>query len=184
MRTIIIGDIHGCDQMFHALLDKLKPGLEDRMILLGDLFDRGTESWEVFQTVQKLDESMGERFVLLKGNHEDYLLIRHYLLLSTRINALAAAEKLGLEREELAKRLPQPELDAPLKLREYFTQVLRCVIAMRDEESIRQSGGIVDSAIEYIDLHYTEENISLNTVARAINVSTNYLSAEIGRAHV
>ena len=107
----------------------------------------------------------------------DSLLIRHYLLLSTRINALAAAEKLGLEREELAKRLPQPELDAPLKLREYFTQVLRCVIAMRDEESIRQSGGIVDSAIEYIDLHYTEENISLNTVARAINVSTNYLSA-------
>ena len=74
MRTIIIGDIHGCDQMFHALLDKVKPGLENRLILLGDLFDRGTESWEVFQTVQKLDESMGERFVLLKGNHEDYLL--------------------------------------------------------------------------------------------------------------
>ena len=104
-------------------------------------------------------------------------MFRHYLLLSARINALAAAEKLGLEREELAKRLPQPQLDAPLKLRSYFTQVLHCAIAMRDEETIRQGGGIVDSAIEYIDLHYTEENISLNTVARAINVSTNYLSA-------
>ena len=30
----------------------------------------------------------------------DSLLIRHYLLLSTRINALAAAEKLGLERDQ------------------------------------------------------------------------------------
>lgn len=74
MKTIIIGDIHGCNQMLHALLDKVKPGPEDRLILLGDLFDRGAESWEVFQSVQELNESMGERFVLLKGNHEDYLL--------------------------------------------------------------------------------------------------------------
>lgn len=74
MRTIIIGDIHGCDQTFQTLLDKVKPSLEDRLILIGDLFDRGTESWEVFQTVQKLEESLGKRLVLLKGNHEDYLL--------------------------------------------------------------------------------------------------------------
>ena len=40
MRTIIIGDIHGCDQKLHALLDKAHPGAEDRLILLGDLFDR------------------------------------------------------------------------------------------------------------------------------------------------
>ena len=104
-------------------------------------------------------------------------MFRHYLLLSARINALAAAEKLGLERGELAKRLPPPTLDTVPALREYFTQVLSTAIALRDEESIRQGGGIVDSAIEYIDLHYTEEDISLNTVARAINISTNYLSA-------
>ena len=141
----------------------------------------------------RLDPTLIQRFIQngLETEIEDFtneffdglgeacesLMFRHYLLLSARINALAAAEKLGLEREELAKRLPQPQLDAPLKLRSYFTQVLRCAIAMRDEETIRQGGGIVDSAIEYIDLHYTEENISLNTVARAINVSTNYLSA-------
>ena len=74
MRTIIIGDIHGCDRTLHAMLDKIEIGEEDRLILLGDLFDRGSESWEVFQTVQKLAADMGERFVLLRGNHEDYLL--------------------------------------------------------------------------------------------------------------
>ncbi len=74
MRTIIIGDIHGCDQKLHALLDKVKLGSEDWLILLGDLFDRGPESWEVYQTVQKLAETFGSRFVLLKGNHEEYLL--------------------------------------------------------------------------------------------------------------
>ena len=74
MRTIIIGDIHGCDSMLCALLEKVCPGDRDRLVLLGDLFDRGPESWEVFQTVKALAEEMGPRFALLRGNHEDYLL--------------------------------------------------------------------------------------------------------------
>ena len=74
MRTIIIGDIHGCNQELCALLEKAQPGPEDRVILLGDLFDRGGESWEVFQTVKELAEELGERFTLLRGNHEDYLM--------------------------------------------------------------------------------------------------------------
>ncbi len=74
MRTIIIGDIHGCNQALRTLLEKTKPGADDRLILMGDLFDRGPESWEVFQTVRQLSETFGSRFVLLRGNHEDYLL--------------------------------------------------------------------------------------------------------------
>ncbi len=75
MRTIIIGDVHGCAKELGALLDKVKADSEkDRLIMLGDLFDRGPESFEVFQIVQKLDQEFGERFVLLLGNHEDYLL--------------------------------------------------------------------------------------------------------------
>ena len=74
MRTIIIGDIHGCNTELRALLEKVEPGDSDRLILLGDLFDRGGESREVFGTVRHLAEEFGERFVLLRGNHEDYLL--------------------------------------------------------------------------------------------------------------
>ena len=74
MRSIIIGDIHGCDRELKELLEQVQPGEEDRLILLGDLFDRGPESREVFRTVQALAEQFGERFVLLRGNHEDYLL--------------------------------------------------------------------------------------------------------------
>ena len=35
MRSIIIGDIHGCDRELCALLEKVQPGKEDRIILLG-----------------------------------------------------------------------------------------------------------------------------------------------------
>ena len=32
MRTIIIGDIRGCDKELRALLDQVRPGQEDRLI--------------------------------------------------------------------------------------------------------------------------------------------------------
>ena len=74
MRTIVIGDIHGCNTALCSLLEQVQPGAEDTLVLLGDLFDRGPDSWEVFQTVRTLAEDFGQRFVLLLGNHEDYLL--------------------------------------------------------------------------------------------------------------
>ena len=75
MRTFILGDIHGCSRPLTKLLDILAPDPKtDRVILLGDLFDRGPDSWEVLQIVRSLASSFEDRFVLLRGNHEDYLL--------------------------------------------------------------------------------------------------------------
>lgn len=75
MRTIIIGDIHGCSGALRLLLAKILPDEKaDRLILLGDLFDRGPDSWGVFQMVRELADRFGDRFVLLRGNHDDYLL--------------------------------------------------------------------------------------------------------------
>ena len=75
MRTFVISDIHGCMEPLRKLYSALAPDpAEDRLIFLGDLFDRGPDSWEVFQYVRELAEVFGERFVLLRGNHEDYLL--------------------------------------------------------------------------------------------------------------
>lgn len=75
MRTIIIGDVHGCASTLHAIIKRTEPEIgKDRLVFLGDLFDRGPDSREVFQTVQKLQKEFGEDFILLCGNHEDYLL--------------------------------------------------------------------------------------------------------------
>lgn len=57
------------------LLNRLSPDPEsDTLVFLGDLFDRGSDSWEVFQKVKELAGTFGDRFILLRGNHEDYLL--------------------------------------------------------------------------------------------------------------
>ena len=78
MRTIIIGDIHGCSIALQALLECVKPEAgKDRLVFLGDLFDRGPDSFTVYRIVQSLAERFGEDFILLLGNHEDYLLQQH-----------------------------------------------------------------------------------------------------------
>ncbi len=75
MSTIIIGDIHGCARALSRMLEKLDPSpRRDRLIFLGDLFDRGSESWEVWREVRSLADIFGDKFTLLRGNHEDYLL--------------------------------------------------------------------------------------------------------------
>lgn len=77
MKTILIGDIHGCYKELRQLLDKVGfDSNEDKLILLGDLFDRGPDSYEVFQFVKELKVAMKERFIILFGSHES-LLVNH-----------------------------------------------------------------------------------------------------------
>ncbi len=52
---------------------------------------------------------------------------------------------------------------------------------MRNEESGRQNSDLIEQAIRYVDQNYTDENISLNSTAKAVNISTNYLSALFGQ---
>lgn len=69
-RTIAIGDIHGCADEFRALLDRLALGPEDRLILLGDLVDRGPRSGDVVREAMHLHRHLGARLTVLRGNHE------------------------------------------------------------------------------------------------------------------
>jgi len=67
-RLIAIGDIHGCHQEFADLLDKLHLEREDRLILLGDLVNRGPDSSKV------IDLAREHKATALLGNHELRLL--------------------------------------------------------------------------------------------------------------
>ena len=71
--TFIIGDIHGCNRTFQALLEQLELGENDRLILLGDYIDRGPDSKGVIDTIFSLREA-GQEVVCLRGNHEQLLL--------------------------------------------------------------------------------------------------------------
>ncbi|HEX3729798.1 MAG TPA: metallophosphoesterase [Opitutaceae bacterium] len=63
-RIIAVGDIHGCHLEFAELLDKVQLTREDRLVLLGDLINRGPDSCKV------LDLARSNRAIALLGNHE------------------------------------------------------------------------------------------------------------------
>lgn len=67
-RIIAIGDIHGCHHEFSDLLDLLEPTKDDRLILLGDLVNRGPDSCKV------IDLARRHHALALLGNHELRLL--------------------------------------------------------------------------------------------------------------
>jgi serine/threonine protein phosphatase 1 len=73
-RLFAIGDIHGCFNTLRTLLEEkiqIKEG--DKIILLGDYIDRGTQSKEVIDYIIDLKDK-GFYVVPLLGNHESMLL--------------------------------------------------------------------------------------------------------------
>ena len=79
MKTIVIGDIHGCYRELDLLVSGLiKEGRyvpeEDRLIFLGDYIDRGDHPRLAVKYIRDLQRMYGEKVIALKGNHEAMLL--------------------------------------------------------------------------------------------------------------
>ena len=127
-------------------------------------------------TQEEAEAFVGEYLSNL-GGAEQSIVFRHYLMMSVRIHAQVVLQQLGCGAEDFG-RLPQPEVNLPAeRLGEDIAAVLHAALQLRDLKSQKVSSDIVDSAIRYIERNYTDENISLNSVAQAINISANYLSA-------
>jgi serine/threonine protein phosphatase 1 len=73
MSTFVISDIHGNNELFRRLLKQIRLQKADRLILLGDLIDRGVDSKGVLDTIILLKDN-GFNLECLMGNHEQMLL--------------------------------------------------------------------------------------------------------------
>jgi len=75
MSSFVIGDIHGCSEELHHLVDALPVRPGDEIVFLGDYIDRGPDSSGVVSFLIELKVSLSDnKLVFLKGNHEDMLL--------------------------------------------------------------------------------------------------------------
>jgi serine/threonine protein phosphatase 1 len=61
----VVGDVHGFNQTLRSLVAKLDIKTGDYVVLLGDLIDRGPDSYDVIQFVKN-----SPNMATVKGNHE------------------------------------------------------------------------------------------------------------------
>ena len=130
-RYYAIGDIHGRLDLYEAMIAAIEaevtaaPELEHRIIVLGDLVDRGPDSAGVVARTQAWQLMRNVR--VLAGNHEEMFLaafekpeaLRHFLKHGGRETVLSY----GLSRKQLAT----------LELDEIFAQLPRIVpLSVRD----------------------------------------------------
>ena len=126
------------------------------------------------------------------GNALDSMLFRQYVLLELRFSAIRAAKSFGYSQEEFLRPLTsEQELPADggrETLEKSCAALLRRAIELREEESGNQYKSMLKRALRYIDQNYTDETLSLNTVAKAANISPNYFSGvfsqEMGQTFV
>jgi serine/threonine protein phosphatase 1 len=72
MRTLAIGDIHGCLTALTTLLDFVAPEADDRIVALGDYVDRGPDSRAVLDLLITM-HACGQ-LVALRGNHDEMMI--------------------------------------------------------------------------------------------------------------
>ena len=77
MRYVIVTDIHGCSQQLAELLKHVDYCGDDQLMVCGDLFDRGPDSYGVYSLVRHLVETAKQTPVIIRGNHEQMLFDVH-----------------------------------------------------------------------------------------------------------
>lgn len=104
-----------------------------------------------------------------------------YLMLSARFAAVRFAAGLGVSQQEALSPLTCLDMVGQnvtaADLRSYLSAILLRVLELRDRGPGGQRRGPLRQALAYIDRHFTDGTLSLSQVARAVNISANYLSA-------
>jgi calcineurin-like phosphoesterase family protein len=106
MRTIIVGDIHGCIEELNELIDNINLQPTDLLYFIGDLIDRGPDSVAVVRKCHNLSIQYNVKLIL--GNHEEKFLqylkhIENKTGLETQMSGISEFPRLieRLEKEEI-----------------------------------------------------------------------------------
>uniref|UniRef100_A0A7C3LUF7 Metallophosphoesterase n=1 Tax=Leptospirillum ferriphilum TaxID=178606 RepID=A0A7C3LUF7_9BACT len=76
MSTYVVGDLHGQLHLLKELMEQIRfDPRNDRLISVGDVIDRGTDTGALLDTL--FDAAESGWFSAIKGNHEELLLAYH-----------------------------------------------------------------------------------------------------------
>ena len=109
------------------------------------------------------------------------LVFRNYVTLNVRFSVMSFLKEIGCDTRTLEQEDTKDVLSESSKSLEnaiaYAEKIISQAIALRDQNSGNKNRSILKTAVDFIDSHYMEEDMSLNKAANAANVSANHFSA-------
>ena len=180
MRTLAIGDIHGCLNALETLVDFVGLQESDLVITLGDYVDRGSDSKGVIDYLIELKKKYN--VIHLKGNHEELM----ELACETRMDRLMWTNVGGLSTM-LSYDVTNPS-DIPREHWEFFDT---CKMYYETDTHIYVHGGLEpeipledqpDEALLWLRIEELQPHMSGKTIICGHTPQHDYRPLDIGYA--
>lgn len=130
---------------------------------------------------EEIENFVKDYFYAIGQEPMESLVFRNYVILNVRFSVISFIKGLGCDTNEMESADTEEVLAESGKNMEsaiaYAKKMISQAIEIRDQNSGNKNRSILKTAVDFIDSHYMEEDISLNTVANVANVSSNHFSA-------
>lgn len=167
--------LFGSEEGLHSqkedvILSEIDPRHIDRK-LVKEFLMRGEESETEF-FLDEFIQGMGKNAIRST-------MLRQYVSMDIYFCVADFVENdLGLSRTDAEAQIPAAELlSDEARTREYLVGIIKKAVKLRKENSQGHYRDVVSDAIRYIEEHYSDDELSLNTLSAHVNFSPNHLSA-------
>ena len=131
--------------------------------------------------LEETENFVQDYFYAIGQEPMESVVFRSYVILNVRFSVLSFLKELGcdtktLEPEDTEKILAESGRNME-SIIAYAEKLVSQAIQLRDRNSGNKNRSILKTAVDFIDQHYMEEDMSLNKAANAANVSANHFSA-------
>ena len=130
---------------------------------------------------EEIENFVKDYFYAIGQEPMESLVFRNYVILNVRFSVITFLKGLGCDTEGMEPENTEEILVESGKNIEnaiaYAEKMISRAITIRDQNSGNKNRSILKTAVDFIDEHYMDEDISLNTAANVANVSSNHFSA-------
>lgn len=131
--------------------------------------------------LEETENFVQDYFYAIGQEPMESVVFRSYVILNVRFSVLSFLKELGcdtktLEPEDTEEILAESGRNTESTIA-YAEKLVSQAIQLRDRNSGNKNRSILKTAVDFIDQHYMEEDMSLNKAANVANVSANHFSA-------
>ncbi len=132
--------------------------------------------------IEEIPHFIEDYFSSLGNNNIGSMLFRQYITSDMYFCIVAFVEELGYDTDYIIEicgdyKSISDVLNSLDKTKQYLTDIIREVMLVRNQISMKKYGSIIDDAKYYIENNYDSENINLNSVAAHVNISPSHFSS-------